>query len=88
MIKKIIPFVIIGLLFARCEMAMDRLDVRNGTKYIVTSKKEEVDDYHYTYRLIKEGDKFYDYYYIDTTEFNVGDTLVLIIKKVNDHGNN
>lgn len=64
-----------------CDVAMDQLDVTNGTKYIVTSKKKKVGDYHYTYRLIKEGDRFYDYHYIDTTAFNVGDTLVLSISK-------
>jgi len=42
---------------------------------------KKANNYHYTYRLIKEGDKFYDYYYEDTTDFNVGDTLVLTIKK-------
>ena len=81
LIKKIISFVIIGLLFAGCDWAMDNLDVRNGTKYIVTSKRKKVGDFHYTYHLIKDRGMFYDYLYIDTTEFNVGDTLVLTIKR-------
>ena len=61
---------------------MDRLDVTNGCKYIVTSKMKKASDYYYTYNLIKEGDKFYDYHYEDTTAFDVGDTLVLTIKKI------
>ena len=81
--KKLILFAFAILVFVGCDMAMDGLDVTNGSKYIVTSKKKKVEDLHYTYHLIKEGDRFYDYQYIDTTEFNVGDTLVLTIKKVN-----
>lgn len=84
MTKKIILLIFVLLLFVRCDVAMDQLDVTNGTKYIVLSKKKKVDDYHYTYRLIKEGDKSYDYHYIDTTNFNIGDTLVLTIKKKNE----
>lgn len=81
MTKKFLLFLFTVLLFAGCDVAMDQLDVTNGTKYIVISKKKKVGDYHYTYRLIKEGDRFYDYHYIDTTEFNAGDTLVLRISK-------
>lgn len=79
--KKIILFVFMLLVFVGCDGAIDKLDVTNGTKFIVTSKKKKVDDYHYTYHLIKEGgDKWYNYYYIDTANFNIGDTLVLTIK--------
>ena len=79
--KKIILFVFILLAFTGCDVSMGRLNLTNGTKYIVTSKKKRVDDYYYTYHLIKEGgDKLYNYYYTDTTNFNIGDTLVLTIK--------
>ena len=71
------------LVFVRCDVTMDHLNVTNGTKYIVTSKNRKADDFHYTYHLIKEGDKWYDYRYKDVANFNVGDTLVLTIKKVN-----
>ena len=81
MIKKIILLIFALLLFVRCDIAMDQLD-GNGVKYIVISKKKKVGDYHYTYRLIKEGDRFYDYNYIDTTDFNIGDTLILTIKRI------
>lgn len=81
MTKKILLFLFATLLFVGCDVAMDQLDVTNGTKYIVVSKKKKAGDYHYTYRLIKEGDRFYDYHYMDTTAFNVGDTLVLRISK-------
>lgn len=75
-------FVLTLLVFASCDIAMDRLKVKNGTKYIVISKKKKAGDFYYTYRIIKEGDRFYDYQYEDTTSFNVGDTLVLNIKKL------
>ena len=81
MIKKFILFAFILLVLVGCNMAMCRLDVTNGSKYIVTSKIKKDGDYCYTYNLIKEGDSFYDYYYEDTTAFDVGDTLVLSIKK-------
>jgi flagellar basal body L-ring protein FlgH len=81
MVRKIILFALTLLVFAGCDVAMDQLDVTNGTKYIVTSKKEKTGDYYYTYHLIKEGDRFYDYLYIDTVAFNVGDTLVVNISK-------
>ena len=81
MIKKFILFAFILLVFVGCNMALDKLDVTNGSKYIVTSKMKKEGDYCYTYRLLKEGDKFYDYHYEDTTAFDVGDTLVLNIKK-------
>ena len=82
MAKKFILFASMLLVFAGCDMAMDKLDVINGSKYIVTSKTKKDGNYHYTYHIIKEGDKFYDYHYIDTADFNVGDTLVLSIKKL------
>lgn len=81
MVRKIILFALTFLAFAGCDMAMEGLGVTNGSKYIVTSKKKKSGDYHYTYRIIKVGDKWYDYEYTDTTDFNVGDTLVLSISK-------
>lgn len=87
--KNFILLIFTLLLFAGCDMAMESLDVTNGTKYIVTSKKKKAGDYHYTYHIIKEGVNWYNYYYTDTAEFNVGDTLILTIRKVsNNHGNN
>ena len=80
MIKKSIIFLFFILLLVGCDVAIDRLDITNGTRYIVTSKRKDVNDYHYAYHLIKVGDKWYDYHYIDTANFNVGDTLVLTIK--------
>jgi len=80
MTKKSIIFLFFILLLIECDVAIDRLDITNGTRYIVTSKRKDVNDYHYAYHLIKVGDKWYDYHYIDTANFNVGDTLVLTIK--------
>ena len=80
MTKKFIILVFSILIFASCDWAMDSLDLVSGTKYIVTSKKKR--DFYYTYHIIKEGDTFYDYHYKDTANYNVGDTLILTIKKM------
>ena len=90
MTKKFILFVFLILMFVGCNMAIDGLDVDNGTKYIVTSKTKKAKEPYYMYRLIKLGDyTWYDYEYKDTTNFEIGDTLILTIKKVsNNYGNN
>ena len=80
--KKIILLALTALVMVGCGMAMDKLDVTNGSKYIVTLKLKKDGDYHYTYHLIKEGDKFYDYYYKDTANFNVGDTIVITVRRI------
>lgn len=84
MAKKFILIVFSILVFASCDNAMDSLNVTNGTKYIVTAKKKKAGDYYILYHIITEGDRFYDYYYKDTTDFNVGDTLVITVRKVGD----
>lgn len=85
MVKKFILLVFSILVFASCDKAMDSLDVTNGTKYIVTEKKKRaIDRYTIHYHLIKEGDRFFDYHYVDTTDFNVGDTLVITIRRVSN----
>ena len=61
-------------------MAMDSLDIVNGSKFIVKSKTKEKQTY--WYRLIEVGDSWYDYHYKDTTDFNVGDTLVITVRRV------
>lgn len=63
-----------------CDMAMDSLDVLNGTEYVVKSKKVGRNNYGYSYRLVKVEDTWYDYLYKDTADFNVGDTIVIIVK--------
>jgi hypothetical protein len=82
MIKKYIPFIFASFLLVGCDIAMDSLKTTNGTKYIVTSKKKAINGLCYEYNLVRPGDKFYDYHYIDTAEFDVGDTLVLTVKKI------
>lgn len=80
--KKIILLMLAPLIMIGCNMAMDELNVGNGTKYIVTSKTKKAKEPYYMYRLIKLGDyTWYDYNYKDTTNFEIGDTLVLTIKK-------
>lgn len=81
MTKKYISFIFAAFLLIGCDVAMDSLNATNGTKYIVTSKKKAINGLCYKYRLVRPGDKFYDYHYIDTAEFNIGDTLVISIKK-------
>lgn len=81
-IKKLILLTFITLLTVGCNMAIDGLNVDNGTKYIVTSKAKKAKEPYYMYRLIKLGDyTWYDYEYKDTTNFEIGDTLILTIKK-------
>ena len=80
MTKKSIILLFFTLLLAGCDVAMDKLYVTNGTKYIVMSKRKDANNYHYVYHLAKVVDKWYDYQYTDTANFNVGDTLVLTIK--------
>ena len=81
-IKKIILLALITLMIVGCDIAMDSLDVLNGTEYVVKSKKVNKDNYGYLYRLIKVEDAWYDYHYKDTLDFNVGDTIVITIRKV------
>lgn len=82
--KKIVLLVFTALMAVGCDMAMDSLKVLNGEKYVVKAKKVSKDDYCYLYRLVKVGDSFYDYHYKDTADFNVGDTLVITIRRVGD----
>ena len=79
--KKIILFALTALMMG-CNMAIDNLDVVNGTKYVVKAKKVRRDNYGYAYRLVKVGDTWYDYLYKDTANFNVGDTIVIIVRRV------
>ena len=75
--KKIILLALTALMTVRCNMAMDSLDITNGSKFVVKSKTKEKQTY--LYRLVEEGDSWYDYNYRDTTNFEVGDTLTIIV---------
>ena len=55
MSKKFILFVFSILIFVGCDMAMETLDVVNGTEYIITSKKKKKNKFYYSYHIIKEG---------------------------------
>lgn len=88
MIKKYIPFIFAAFLLVGCDMAMDTLKTTNGTKYIVTSKKKARSGLYYKYHIIRVEDKYNDYHYLDTADFDVGDTLLLTVKKINNYGNN
>ena len=82
--KKIILLALTALVMVGCDMAMDSLDVINGTKYVVKEKKVSKDNYGYSYKIVKVGDSWYDYHYKDTADFNVGDTIVITIKRVSN----
>lgn len=58
-------------------MPMESLDVVNGSKFIVTSKRKE--EQIYLYHVIKVNESWYTYNYRDTTNFEVGDTLTITI---------
>ena len=75
--KKIILLVFATLMMVGCDIAMDSLDITNGSKFIVKSKTKE--EQTYLYHVIKVGDSWYDYHYRDTTSFDVGDTLTIIV---------
>ena len=81
--KKIVIFAFVALIIAGCNIPYDGLyDVTNGSKFVVTSKRKN--DSGYLYSIVKVGDvnKWYDYGYEDTTDFNVGDTLVVRVTKI------
>ena len=62
--------------------ALECLNVINGTKYVVTLKSKKPKEF--TYNLIKVGGMDWYYYsYSDTTDFNIGDTLVITVKAIN-----
>ena len=81
--KKIILLALTPLMMMGCgnNMALEGLDIVNGTKYIVTLKSKKPKKF--SYNLIKVGGMdWYDYSYSDTTDFNIGDTLVITVERV------
>ena len=84
--KKIILLALTTLMMVGCNVAMDSLHITNGSKFVVKSKTKEGQTY--WYRLIEVGNSWYDYHYIDTTNFEVGDTLIININKTTSYENN
>ena len=82
--KKIILLALTTLMMVGCDMAMDSLDISNGSKFVVTSKTKK--EQTYRYHVIKVGDSWYDYHYRDTTNFEIGDTLTIIVVSSRDAG--
>ena len=78
--KKIILLALTALMVG-CDMAMDSLDIVNDSKFIITSKDKE--KLNYLYRVVELDNLFYTYRYRDTADFNVGDTLVITIRRLN-----
>ena len=82
-IKKLMLLALTALVMVGCgdNMAIDGLNIVNGTKYVVTVKSKNPKEF--TYNLIEVGGMdWYDYSYSDTANYNVGDTLILTIKKI------
>lgn len=79
--KKIIILALTILTIFGCKkIPMDSLRVRTNAEYVVADKTKNIEDFHYRYLVNKVGgDVLYNY--IDTINFNVGDTLVVIIKR-------
>ena len=82
--KKIILLALTALMIVGCDMAINSLDVVNGTKYVVKAKRVNRNDHGYIYNLVKSGDSWYDYLYEDTANFYVGDTIVIIVRRVDN----
>ena len=83
--KKIILLVLTALMMSGCgdNTALEGLNIVNGTKYVVTLKSKKPKKF--TYNLIKVGGMdWYDYSYSDTADFNVGDTIVITIRRVSN----
>lgn len=79
--KKIILLAFTSIMMIGCKkIATDSLKVRTNTEYIVVDKAKNIEDFHYRYLVAQVGDDIL-YRYIDTINFNVGDTLVLTIKR-------
>ena len=79
--KKIIVLTLIVLIIFGCKkIPMDSLRVRTNAEYVIADKTKNIEDFHYRYLVNKVGGGVL-YNYIDTINFNVGDTLVVIIKR-------
>ena len=81
--KKIILLVFATLVMVGCNIPMDSLNTSGGDKYIISSKTKKVNESFYRYRVIKfGGSEYYDYLYKDSTNFNVGDTIIITARRV------
>ena len=67
-----------------CNTAIEGLYIINGTEYVVKAKSVDKNNYGYIYNLVKVGDSWYDYHYEDIADFNVGDTIVITVRRVDN----
>lgn len=80
---KRILFVLFIFLFIGCDMPMNEIDIKNNSKYIITSVKYRRTYYYYYLKDIKDLDAYFDQYgYKDTIKYNVGDTIIIKIAKL------
>ena len=80
--KKIILLALTALVMVGCNTAIEGLYIINGTEYVVKAKSVDRNNYGYIYNLVKVGDSWYDYHYEDIADFNVGDTIVITVRRV------
>lgn len=81
--KKLILLALTALMVVGCDMPMDGINISGGDKYIISSKTKKANESFYRYRVIKfGGPEFYDYLYKDSTNFSVGDTIIITARKV------
>ena len=83
--KKLILLALTALMMVGCNMAMDSLNTSGGDKYIIYSKTRKSNESFYRYILIKfGGPEYYSYLYKDSTDFSVGDTIIITARKVSN----
>lgn len=81
--KKIILLALTTLMMVGCDMPIDEINASGGDKYIISSKTKKANESFYRYRLVKfGGSEYYDYLYKDSTNFNVGDTIIITARRV------
>ena len=80
---KRILFILFIFLFIGCNMPMDSINIKNNSKYIVTSVKYNGTYYFYNLKDINDLDAWLDHYgYRDTIKYNIGDTIIIKINKL------
>lgn len=80
---KRILFILFIFLFIGCDIPMKELDIKNNSKYIVTSDRYKGTYYFYNLKDIEDLDTWYDHYgYKDTIKYNIGDTIIIKINKL------
>ena len=81
--KKLILLALTALMVVGCDIPMDGINTSGGDKYIISSKTKKANESFYRYRVIKfGGPEYYDYLYKDSTNFSVGDTIIITARRI------